>query len=284
MCGLAHPLHYSTIKEEDEGEEGEGEGFDVIARLEAGNNHRGAPSPGPGRLRRNSSGILHRSLSMSARNPHHVITPDLLAYVRGTFLSMVRVRYWNDIERGKIPRKSKSGKFLLYSVEVGIDEAHLHVEAGMRDWPCIEEKLDYYPLEMRMLTYWEENILGVYVPEHWVFSGPSHYLNRRECTREERMVYILTSFIAAHEHAQRKIHGFLKVEDEEEEWGLELQSLEELKVIAESKLSVSAARANVIKCALSCCGDLLVFDVAVSVLFVLICPHLLLFPPFSFVS
>uniref|UniRef100_A0A7S3GWZ5 Uncharacterized protein n=1 Tax=Spumella elongata TaxID=89044 RepID=A0A7S3GWZ5_9STRA len=218
--------------EEEQAEEEEP--FDVIQRLESGHNYRG-PTSTFSRTRGNTKGILHRSLSMAARDPEHIPSPQLLAYVRSTFLSMVRVRYWNDIERGKIPRKSKAGKFLLYSVEVGIDEAHLGTDVGMRDWVCIEEKLNHYPLEMKVLQYWEDN-----TPNHWLFQGPSDYLNVRECRREERMVYILTSFIAAHESAERKIHGFLQVDGEEDY--LDLQSSEELKVIAESKLAVKMAR------------------------------------------
>ncbi len=238
-------LSYSSLRDVSTiGEDYEEDDNEVpksnLERLAAG---RGSASPGQSvcpspelrsgysRTHDDTKGVLRRSLSMAARDPQHATSPHLLAYVRSTFLSMVRVRYWNDIERGKIPRKSKAGKFLLYSVEVGIDEAHLHAEVGMRDWTCIEEKLDHYPFEMRLLQYWEEN-----TPNHWLFQGPSDYLNVRECRREERMVYILTSFIAAHESAERKIHGFLQVDGEEDY--LDLQSSEELKVIAESKLAV----------------------------------------------
>ena len=218
--------------DEEEAEPEEEEPFDVIQRLESGHNYRG-PTSTFSRTRGNTKGILHRSLSMAARDPEHIPSPQLLAYVRSTFLSMVRVRYWNDIERGKIPRKSKAGKFLLYSVEVGIDEAHLGTDVGMRDWVCIEEKLNHYPLEMKVLQYWEDN-----TPNHWLFQGPSDLLNRKECHREERLVYILTSFIAAHESAERKIHGFLQVDGEDDYLGL--QSKEELQVIGESKIAVRA--------------------------------------------
>lgn len=52
-----------------------------------------------------------------------MMTAQLLKYVRSIFLAMVRVRYWHDIEQGKLPRKSKSAKFLLYSIEVGQEDA-----------------------------------------------------------------------------------------------------------------------------------------------------------------
>lgn len=211
---------YGMIPED---EEAKGEGFDGIEMTEA---HSSRPS----RSRGSSSADMHRRLSMSARAPSAEVMPQLLAYVRSTFLSMVRVHYWHDIEQGKLPRKSKSGKFLLYSIEVGLDEVNL--EAGGRDWACVEEKLDSVPNEIKVLLWLESNL-----PEN-MFTYPSRYLNKLECNREERTVYILTSFIAAHESAQRKIHGYLRVDDEGE---ADFQSPEELKVIAESKLAVSLA-------------------------------------------
>lgn len=211
---------YGIIPED---EEAKGEGFDGIEMVEAGHGHRT-------RSRGSSSADIHRRLSMSARPPTAEVMPQLLAYVRSTFLSMVRVHYWHDIEQGKLPRKSKSGKFLLYSIEVGLDE--VNQEAGGRDWACVEEKLDSVPHEIRLLLWLEENL-----PEN-MFTYPSRYLNKLECNREERTVYILTSFIAAHESAQRKIHGYLRVDDEGDP---DFQSPEELKVIAESKLAVSLA-------------------------------------------
>jgi len=216
---------YGGIAEDEEMGDG---GFDVIEMLEAGHNTRNNRSRGS-----SNADVMHRRLSMSGRGPLAMITPQLLTYVRSTFLSMVRVHYWHDIEQGKLPRKSKSGKFLLYSVEVGLDEASM--ESGARDWVCVEGKLDAQPLEMKLLVLWEERM-----PEHWLFSYPTRYLNKLECNREERTVYILTSFINAHEHAQEKIHGFLRV-DEDDDSDMQ-QSPEELKVIAESKLAVTIAR------------------------------------------
>jgi hypothetical protein len=215
--GTPMPM-YGMIPED---QEDTGKPFDVIEMLEAGHSDRRSRSS-------STTGTMHRRLSMSGRGPAAMIMPQLLAYVRSTFLSMVRVHYWHDIEQGKLPRKSKSGKFLLYSIEVGLDE--VNQEAGGRDWACVEEKLDKVPGEVKLLTWLEERL-----PDNW-FTYGSRYLNKLECTREERTVYILTSFVAAHENAQRKIHGYLRVE--EGEGDPDQQSPEELKVIAESKLAV----------------------------------------------
>lgn len=40
---------------------------------------------------------------------------------------------------------------------------------------------------------------------------------RLEAKHEKRSVYILTSFIEAHEHAQKKIHSFIGSDEDESE-------------------------------------------------------------------
>lgn len=209
----------------------ENEEVDSIEMLEAGHTRPANRSRGSSTAAAAAS-PQKRRVSLSGRDPSSPISPQLLAYVRSTFLSMVRVHYWHDIEQGKLPRKSKSGKFLLYSVEVALDE--VEEEAGGRDWACVEDKLDHIPHDIQVMTYLEEKL-----PEGW-FDFGTIYLNKLECTREERTVYILTSFIAAHERAQAKIHGYLRVDDGDDDLASQsdLQSPEELKVIAESRLAV----------------------------------------------
>eukprot|EP00600_Ochromonadales_sp_CCMP1393_P013571 CAMPEP_0174997430 /NCGR_PEP_ID=MMETSP0005-20121125/949_1 /TAXON_ID=420556 /ORGANISM="Ochromonas sp., Strain CCMP1393" /LENGTH=926 /DNA_ID=CAMNT_0016251955 /DNA_START=109 /DNA_END=2891 /DNA_ORIENTATION=+ len=196
-----------------------------------------------------SARLLHKELSFSAKNQAETISPTLLYYVRSIFLAMVRVSYWHDIEQGKLPRISKAGKFLLYSVEVGLDQ--VEIGDGQRDWKCVEAHLQQRPWMIQLLTVWEDHI-----PEDWCMKIPSKLLNRLECTLEEDNVYILTSFIAAHEHAQERIHGFLVSdqggssdiggggEEGDLDAALGLSSAEELKVIAESKLAVELAKAR----------------------------------------
>jgi hypothetical protein len=77
-------------------------------------------------------------------------------------------------------------------------------KGGTRDWALLTQHVDTKPLEVRFLTYLESTA------PRWLFpSTRDDILNRLECRAEENYVYILTSFIAAHEHAQKQIHGFL---------------------------------------------------------------------------
>ena len=65
---------------------------------------------------------MSRRLSMGSRGSNAEVILDLLEYVRAIFLEIVRVKYWHNIEGGKLPRLSHSAQFLLYSVEVGLDQ------------------------------------------------------------------------------------------------------------------------------------------------------------------
>jgi hypothetical protein len=168
---------------------------------------------------------IMRLLSMAGREPGAFLVPQLLTYVRAIFLEILRVRYWHDIERGKIPRQSHSAKFLLYSVEVGVDE--VEQDPGARDWIVIHKEITVQPLSIRMLSYLDATLPGTY---------GTYYLGKLEARREKRAVYMLHSFIDAHEHAQKKVHEFIADDEDDED---KVQSPEELKVIEESKQAVS---------------------------------------------
>eukprot|EP01033_Poteriospumella_lacustris_P004262 gene4262-3041_t len=175
---------------------------------------------------------ISRLLSRGHRGTSSIIDDDLLQYIRAVFLEIVRVKYWHFIEVGKLPRLSHSAQFLLYTIEVGLDE--VKEAGGARDWYCLEEELDYKSYAVFFLTLWEN-----YTPL-CLSQKATDMLGRIESRNEKRFVYMLTSFIEAHEHAQKKIHAFLGLEDEE----VEAATPEELQVIAESKVAVERAKAR----------------------------------------
>ncbi len=167
------------------------------------------------------------------------INKEMLSYVRTLFLEIVRVKYWKLIESGKLPRNSHSSQFLLYSVDVGIDEATYNPTKptgdynygrafgsranstassvtdrndGLMDWACIEEDIDKNNMFGRKTLVWWE----AFMP-WWLGSGlASSILEWRDSDLETRQVYMLSAFIEAHEHAQRKIHSFVGVDVTEE--------------------------------------------------------------------
>ena len=55
-----------------------------------------------------------------------------MGYVRAVFLEIVRVKYWQLIEAGKLPRQSFSAQYLLYTIDVGLD--YVLQPEGAQDW------------------------------------------------------------------------------------------------------------------------------------------------------
>jgi NhaP-type Na+/H+ or K+/H+ antiporter len=143
------------------------------------------------------------------RGAYAVLSPDLLAYVRGIFLEIVRVKYWQHIDRGKLPRLSHSAQYLLYSVDVGLDEVR-NID-GLQDWPSLEQHVVSKSWFIRIFM-----LLDSILP-HWTcLKFIPRTLGKLEATRDKRNYYMLTSFIEAHEHAQRKMHSFLGIEEDED--------------------------------------------------------------------
>lgn len=87
-----------------------------------------------------------------------------------------------------------------------------------------------------LLLSWLERCL----PTEW-HGGLTKYLNLQAYKHEERAAYMLTSFIAAHEHAQSRVHGYLCAKMEGSQGVGYEQPAEEVLVLAESRRAVSVA-------------------------------------------
>eukprot|EP01031_Cornospumella_fuschlensis_P033524 gene33524-40559_t len=151
---------------------------------------------------KSSMKLRHMSqlLSVNHRAGNSLFIDELLYYVRSIFLEIVRVKYWHFIEEGQLPRLSFSAQYLLYSVDVALDQVS---EAGARDWLCIEQELNSVPFGIQILRYYL-----ACCPIH-VTQMSATTLGFLEARQEKREVYMLSAFIEAHEHAQKKIHSFL---------------------------------------------------------------------------
>ena len=190
---------------------------------------------------------MSRLLSTGQRPNQNMVINELLGYVRSIFLEIVRVKYWHFIEIGKLPRLSFSAQFLLYTIEVGLDDVNAEVEkditkpaSSSKDWVCLEAELTARARGLEILEFLERT-LPLSLSNRFI-TAPLSFLETR---KEKREVYMITSFIEAHEHAQSKIHKFLGIEMDEmedeptEEQAEQSQSPEELQVIEESKRAVS---------------------------------------------
>ena len=160
---------------------------------------------------------------------------ELLSYIRTIFLEIVRVRYWHHIHDGKLPRLSFSSQFLLYSIDVGLNTVNDTDDANRRanctyDWLCIKQEIDTNERWLLALLAFFDRIVPSGVTYFKYLFG---WVRAR---RDKRVVYMLTSFIDAHQHAQKKIHDFVGDAD------TDVMIPEEMTVITESKASVAAAK------------------------------------------
>lgn len=233
-----------------------------------------------------------RLVSIGNRDSRTILDEDLLAYIRSIFLEIVRVKYWHLIEVGKLPRISHSAQYLLYTIDVSLDDVQnvrdeakaailakttnnkssisgRALAAGKTsaryicaDWRCLQEDLDSRPMMVKAGEWWE--VMSTSVADACNFSamrddgrygrqvsgsgrgrdasgrrlgningasaarvedssrdcsswcsnlplqgGVSAWLDKDEARRDKRAVYMLTAFMEAHEHAQKKLHNFL---------------------------------------------------------------------------
>jgi hypothetical protein len=215
------------------------------------------------RLRR-----MSRLLSSHQRTGN-MVDIELLAYIRNIFLEIVRVKYWHFIEVGKLPRLSFSAQFLLYTVEVGLDDvntetvrklkqqkkqgdenntsaAYSALNSYSKDWNCLFQEITSPAPSIEWLIFLEKHLPSSC--SNRFITSPLSFL---ETKKEKREVYMLTSFIEAHEHAQSKIHKFLGYDEEnegedsekhenntEEATASQTHTIEETQVIEESKRAV----------------------------------------------
>lgn len=148
------------------------------------------------------------------------LMPDLLGFVRGLFLDIVRTKYWDLIESSKLPRTSYAVRFLLYSVDVGQDvalesSASSAINAANRnrlpahpgDWAAISAEVTAEPFFISALKRLESGPLGL--PSWCGAASIYSMIARWEARRDKRNVYILGAFIEAHKEAARKLHSYL---------------------------------------------------------------------------
>ena len=113
---------------------------------------------------------------------------DLLAYIRTIFSEIVRVRYWHHIQEGKLPRLSFSAQFLLYSIDVALDDVYnkKNPDSCSVDWDCVEDAiLKNENFILQVLSFLDRNSPSWLTRFRYLYG----WINAR---RNKRAVYILT--------------------------------------------------------------------------------------------
>lgn len=179
----------------------------------------------PRALSRASEWLIHGKRDQAG------VFDDLQAYIRAVFLDIVRVQYWQHIEAGKLPRESYATQTLLYSIDIGLDLKH---EVMLRDYAYLEKEFDAADYQVELMAM---------LPACTPYVG--HLIDVFSSRNEKREIYMLSSFIDAHEVAQRKIvtflgHAPLAGAEEEDEIDSDLTP-EEKTVLKESRMQVTVS-------------------------------------------
>lgn len=179
-------------------------------------------------------GLVSKSLnSVNQRSNNSGLIKALILYFRKIFLEIVRVKYWHLIESGTLPRLSHSAQYLLYTVDVGLDTSD-SID-GFHDWTCVEAEISNKAWYHRLL-----HSVGQYSPA-WL-TWIHYFIAKFDARKEKRSVYLLTAFITAHEHAQKKIHSFVDEMEEDEETTESAITPEEKFILAQSEQVVQKAK------------------------------------------
>jgi len=179
---------------------------------------------------------LSRLLSRADRGANPTMVPEVLKYVRTIYLEIVRTSYWKGIETGKLQRSSYAVQFLLYSVEVALDEVSTKGEdnwyIGLKDFDSIQAETSQTPVYLNFIKWLTETTRSSYLHS---------LLSNLEARRLKRTVVILQSFIEAHVYAAKKIHSFI-VDDEDSDEASAEYLPEEIRVKDESLRQVDQAK------------------------------------------
>lgn len=179
---------------------------------------------------------LSRLLSRADRGSNPTMVPQVLKYVRTIYLEIVRTSYWKGIETGKLQRTSYAVQFLLYSVDLALDEISKGEDnnwyIGLKDFDSIQTETSQTPVYLKVIKWLTETTRSSYLHS---------LLSNLEARRLKRTVVILQSFIEAHVYAAKKIHSFI-VDDEDNDEASAEYLPEEIRVKDESLRQVDQAK------------------------------------------
>ena len=153
---------------------------------------------------------------MTILPPRTEINEKLLCRLRVTFLDVVRSAYWKQIEEGTLPRNSLVAVTLLYSVDVGIEFAHI---PGHQDWSALEPTLKkrsydwvkrvFYPVDGMIWGFLKAWSFLTRQPMIQLTPVAVAVVDMLEWYQDAYAVSLLTNFIAAHRYAQIKAPQYL---------------------------------------------------------------------------
>ena len=99
---------------------------------------------------------LHNGGATTKESPLNI---DVITYCRQMLLESCRVKYWDFIEDGFLPRQSGVTQSLLYSIDSGLRRADFQPR---RDWDSLVKNMLLNPMLKRIV-----NFIRDYIPHEW---------------------------------------------------------------------------------------------------------------------
>jgi hypothetical protein len=175
----------------------------------------------------NSAPSNLRSVHLSRASGTMDVDSDLVAYTRHTFCEVLRARYIESIEMGRIGSSNSAAKLLLYSVDVSMD----HVKRSLSDFPSIESFLKPNK-HILQVCRWIDDFF------HYTIKIYPGFVSKLDAKAERVAIYTLINYIDAHEYALSQMHHFLGGPKENSN-EFDIAQPEEAQVRRESELCVS---------------------------------------------
>ena len=188
---------------------------------------------------------MRKSESSEVSNPRTNVSVDAsivsdlhMKNLRKTFLEIIRSYYWRLMEDGYLPRKNIAFTVLLYSIEFAME----HSGSSLRDWDIIENFLSIYssPLLMDVARVMDYIISSVSFGKI-----QTHFQDTLEWSISDTQIYVLTSFVRAHENAQDIIPESI-IDGSEETPEKRRMLLESHQVIESAEAMLSTLDDNII--------------------------------------
>lgn len=159
--------------------------------------------------------------------------PEIISFFRTTFLEILRSQYWRFVEESKLPRQALVTQTLLYSVDSALRRVW---NVSGRDWTFLQKEmqpdrlvdfLNFFPLLQRIPLL-------------------MRLRDKLETRRMYFKIYLLSSFIEAHERTQKQFSAMASAtvspSSSSSDKGSCHEFPEQTKVLEESAQSVSEAR------------------------------------------
>ena len=165
---------------------------------------------------------IRRSISGAVNEP-------LITKFRIVFLEVLRKCFHRHIHQGRLPRGSQAALVLLNSIDIGLQTVHTD---GLQDWDAVQQSINSIDRNSELLAQ------AVCWLQQWGCGEGTFLctvLLENQSILDSNKIYILTSFIDAHNYAQQHIPYYLGEEEG-------ISTPEEALIVKESAETVAKAQ------------------------------------------